>query len=149
MQLDDDGRAPGDLEDEEAAMLRAMGEVKAKGGAMFAAAQQMNNPDGLEFTGDAVRAVAARVAAVNVEKARKQAADAEARRLAETTVAGRGTGGRGRGGRGPVGRIPWKAVAAERDALHQSEVAALNARIRELEGGGCRQRRRRRGSCCC
>ena len=137
MQLDDDGRAPGDLEDEEAAMLRAMGEVKAKGGAMFAAAQQMNNPDGLEFTGDAVRAVAARVAAVNVEKAKKQAADAEARRLAETTVAGRGTGGRGRGGRGgPVGRIPWKAVAAERDALHQSEVAALNARIRELEGGG-------------
>jgi hypothetical protein len=114
-----------------------MGEVKAKGGAMFAAAQQMNNPDGLEFTGDAVRAVATRVAAVNVEKAKKQAADAEARRLAETTVAGRGTGGRGRGGRGgPVGRIPWKAVAAERDALHQSEVAALNARIRELEGGG-------------
>ena len=101
---------------------------------MFAAAQEMNNPDGFEFTGDAVRAVAARVAAVNVEKAKKQAADAEARRLAETTVAGRGTGGRGRGG--PVGRIPWKAVAAERDALHQSEVAALNARIRELEGGG-------------
>ena len=128
-------------------MLRAMGEVKAKGGAMFAAAQQMNNPDGLEFTGDAVRAVAARVAAVNVEKAKKQAADAEARRLAETTVAGRGAGGRGRGaggrgrggrgGRGgPVGRIPWKAVAAERDALHQSEIAALHARIRELEGGG-------------
>ena len=77
---------------------------------MFAAAQQMNNPDGLEFTGDAVRAVAARVAAVNVEKAKKQAADAEARRLAETTVAGRGTGGRGGRG-GPVGRITWKAVA--------------------------------------
>jgi hypothetical protein len=109
---------------------------------MFAAAQQMNNPDGLEFTGDAARAVAARVAAVNAEKAKKQAVDAEARRLAKTTVAGRGTGGRGRGGRGRggrgglVGRIPWKAVAAERDELHQSEVAALNARIRELEGGG-------------
>jgi hypothetical protein len=29
-----------------------------------------------------------------------------------------------------------EAVAAERDALHQSEVAALNARIRELEGDG-------------
>ena len=88
-------------------MLRAMGEVKAKGGAMFAAAQQMNNPDGLEFTGDAARAVAACVAAVNVEKAKKQAADAEARRLAETTVAGRGAGGRCRGGRGgPVGHIP-------------------------------------------
>jgi hypothetical protein len=97
----------------------------------------MNNPDGLEFTGDAARAVAACVAAVNVEKAKKQAADAEARRLAETTVAGRSAGGRGRGSRGgPVGRIPWKVVAAERGALHQSEIAALHARIRELEGGG-------------
>jgi hypothetical protein len=80
MQLDDDGRAPGDLEDDEAAMLRAMGEVKAKGGAMFAAAQQMNNPDGLEFTGDAVRAVATRVAtrvaavnAVSSSRSRKSA----------------------------------------------------------------------------
>ena len=90
MELNDDGRALGDLEDDEAAMLRAMGEVKAKGGAMFAAAQQMNNPGGLEFTGDAVRAVAARVAAGNVEKAKKQATDAEARRVAETAVAGRG-----------------------------------------------------------
>ena len=144
MQLDDDGRALGDLGNDEAAMLGAMGEVKAKGGAMFAAAQQMNNPGGLEFTGDAVRAVAARVAAGNIEKAKKQAADAEARRLAETTVAGRGAagrGGRGRGGRGG-GRIAWKAVAIEKDAQHQSEIAALKARIRELEegvgGGGAR-----------
>ena len=38
---------------------------------------------------------------------KNQAADAELRRVAETTAAGRGTGGRGRGGRGgPVGRIP-------------------------------------------
>ena len=138
MQLDDDGRALGDLGGDEAAMLLAMGEVKAKGGAMFAAAQQMNNPGGLEFTGDAVRAVAARVAAGNIEKAKKQAADAEARRLAETTVAGRGAagrGGRGRGGRGG-GRIAWKAVATEKDSQHQSEIAALKARIRELEEGG-------------
>jgi hypothetical protein len=45
-----------------------MGDVKAKGGSMFAAAQQMNNTEGLMFTGTAVRAVAACVAASNVEK---------------------------------------------------------------------------------
>ena len=65
--------------------------------------------NGLEFTGNAVRAIAAHVAAFNVQNAKKQAADAEVRRLAETKVAGMGTGGRGRGGRGyPVGRIPWR-----------------------------------------
>jgi hypothetical protein len=96
-----------------------MGKVKAKGGAMFAASQQMNNPGGLEFTGDAARAIAMRVANTNVEKEKKQAADAELRRVAETMAAGRGTGGHGRGGRGgPVGRIPWKAVAAKRNARH-------------------------------
>jgi hypothetical protein len=134
MRINDDGVALGDLDDEEAAQLRAMDKVKAKGGAMFAASLQMNNPDGLEFTGDAVRAVATRVANTNVEKGKKQAADAELRRVAETMAAGRGTGGRGRGSHGgPVGRIPWKAVAAERNAQHQDEVAALQARIRELE----------------
>ena len=80
-----------------------MGKVKAKGGAMFAASQQMNNPDGLEFTGDTVRAVATRVANADFEKEKK----AELRRVTETTAAGRGTGDRGRGGRGgPGGRIP-------------------------------------------
>ena len=137
MRTDDDGLALDNLDDEEAAQLRAMGKVKAKGGVMFAASQQMNNPDGLEFTGDTVRAVATRVANANFEKEKK----AELRRVAETTAAGRGTGGRGRGGRGdPGGRIPWKAVAAERNAQHQDEVAALQARIRELDaeraGGG-------------
>jgi hypothetical protein len=109
MQLDDDGVALDDLGDEQAALIRAMDGVKAKGGSMFAASQQMNNPDGLMFTGTAVRAVAARVAASNVAKQQKQVADAELRRLAETTAAGRGAagrGGRGRGGRGgPGGRI--------------------------------------------
>ena len=115
---------------------------------MFAASQQMNNPDGLMFTGTAVRAVAARVAASNVAKQQKQVADAELRRLAETTAAGRGAagrGGRGRGGRGgPGGRIAWKAVVAEKTLQHQDEVAALQAHIRKLEadsaarGGGGR-----------
>jgi hypothetical protein len=144
MRINDGGLALGDLGDEEAAQLRAMGKVKAKGGAMFAALQQMNNPGGLEFTGDvvrAVRAVATRIASANAEKGKKQTADSELRRVAETTAAGRGTGGRRRGGRGgPGGRIPWKAVAVERNPQHQYEVAALQARIRELEaeraGGG-------------
>jgi hypothetical protein len=141
MRINDDDFALGDLDDEEAAQLRAMGKVKAKGG-MCAASQQTNNPGGLEFTGDAVRAVATRVANANVEKEKKQA-DEELRRVAETTAAGRGSGGRGRGGRGGLGgQIPWKTVAAERNTQHQDEVAALQARIRELEaesaarGGG-------------
>jgi hypothetical protein len=70
-----------------------MDKVKGKGGAMFADSQQMNNPDGLEFAGDAFRAVATRVANANVEEEKKQAADAELRRVAEITAAGRGTGG--------------------------------------------------------
>ena len=98
------------------------------------------------MTGDAVRAVAARVAAGNAEKGKKQAAGAEVRRVAETTAAGSGAvgrGGSGRGGRGgPGGHIAWKAVVAEKTLQHQGEVAALQARIRELEaesaarGGG-------------
>jgi hypothetical protein len=150
MQLDDDGVALDDLGDEQAALIRAMGGVKAKGGSMFAAAQQMNSPEGLMFTGTAVRAVAARVAASNVEKQQKQAADAELRRLTETTAAARGSagGGGGRGG-GGRGRLSWKAVATELDVQRKDEVAALKSRIRELEavnaggGGG------RRGACCC
>jgi BMFP domain-containing protein YqiC len=107
---------------------------------MFAAAQQMNNPEGLMFTGTAVRAVAARVAASNVEKQQKQAADVELRRLAETTAAGRGAAGGG-GGRG---RLSWKAVATELGVQRKDEVAALKSRIRELEaanagGGGGRK----------
>jgi hypothetical protein len=132
MQLDDDGVALDDLGDEQAALIRAMGSVKAKGGPMFAAAQQMNNPESPMFTGTAVRAVAARVAASNVEKQQKQAADVELRRRAETTAAGSGGGGRG--------RLSWKAVATELGVQRKDEVAALKSQIRELEasnaGGG-------------
>ena len=83
----------------------------------------MNNPEGLMFTGTAVRAVAARVAASNVEKQQKQAADAELRRLTETTAAARGSAGGG-GGRG---RLSWKAVATELDVQRKDEVAALKS----------------------
>jgi hypothetical protein len=68
MRINDDGLALDNLDDEEAAQLRAMDKVKAKGGVMFAASQQINNPGGLEFTGNAARAVATRVAHANVEK---------------------------------------------------------------------------------
>jgi len=145
MQLDDDGVVLDDLGDEQAALIRAMGGVKAKGGSMFAASQQMNDPDGLIFTGTAVRAVAARVAASNVAKEQKQVADAELRRLAESTAAGRGAAA-GRGGRQGRGRVSWKAAAAELGAQSKDETAALKSRIRELEaalaagrgGGGAR-----------
>ena len=72
MQLDDDGVALDDLGDEQAALIRAMDGVKAKGGSMFAASQQMNNPDGLMFTGTAVRAVAARVAASTLRSSKSR-----------------------------------------------------------------------------
>jgi hypothetical protein len=62
MLIDDGGLALENLHDEEATQLRAMGKVKAKGGTMLAASQRMNNPDGLEFTGDTARAFATRVA---------------------------------------------------------------------------------------
>jgi hypothetical protein len=39
---------------------------------MFAASQQMNNPEGLEFTGDAARAVATRVANANAEEGKSR-----------------------------------------------------------------------------
>jgi hypothetical protein len=71
MLIDDGGLALDNLHVEEVAQLRAMGKVKAKGGAMLAASQQMNNPGGLRFTGDTARAVATRVAKANFEKKKK------------------------------------------------------------------------------
>ena len=69
---------------------------------------------------------------------KKQVADAELRRLAETTAAGRGAAAGkgvagGRGGRGGRGRLSWKAVATELGAQNKDETAALKSRIRELE----------------
>ena len=73
-------------------------------------------------------------------------ADAELRRLAETTAAGRGAAAGkgvagGRGGRGGRGNLSWKAVATELGAQNKDETAVLKSRIRELEaalaaGGG-------------
>ena len=63
MQLDGGGVALDNLGDEKAVSIRVMGFVKAKGGSMFADVEQVNNPEGLMFTGTAVCAVAARIAA--------------------------------------------------------------------------------------
>ena len=62
MTIDADNVSPGDLGEEEGALPATMGKVKAKGGAMFAAALQQDNPDGLELTGLYVRSVAERLA---------------------------------------------------------------------------------------
>lgn len=79
MQVDGDGVALCHMEDDDAEQFRAMDKVKAKGGAMFATSQQIDNPNGLEFIGAAVRAVAVRVASANIEKERKQTLQAELR----------------------------------------------------------------------
>ena len=88
MTIDDDGVAPGDLGEEEGALLAAMDKVKAKGGAMFAAAQQQDNPEGLEFTGLYVRSVAERLAVEQAAAGKTSEANAALRRVAATTTAG-------------------------------------------------------------
>ena len=123
MTIDDDGVAPGDLGEEEGALLAAMDKVKAKGGAMFAAAQQQDNPEGLEFTGLYVRSVAERVAVEQAAAVKTSEANAALRRVAATTTAG----GHGRA------RVAWKAVCAEQVEGHTHAMAAKGAQIRELQ----------------
>ena len=119
MTIDDNGVAPGDLGDEEEALLATMDKVKAKGGAMFALAQQQDNPEDLEFTGLYFRSVAERL---TVQQAGSEA-NAALHRVAATTRAG----GHGRT------RVAWKAVYAEKVEGHTQEMAAKDAQIRELQ----------------
>jgi hypothetical protein len=143
MQIEDDGVAPGDLDQDAAARLAAMDKVKAKGGAIFGAAMASGDVGGIEFTGDYVRTHALRIADAHAEKAARQAADAALRAVAATTEAGKGAqgGGKGkgrgggRGGRGR-GRVAWKEVTSELAAQlkdRDETNAALLARIRQLE----------------
>jgi hypothetical protein len=85
-----------------------MDKVKAKGGAMFAAAQQQDNPEGLEFTGLYVRSVAERLAVEQAAAVKTSETNAALRRVAATTTAGR----HGRA------RVAWKAVCAEQVEGH-------------------------------
>jgi hypothetical protein len=52
MDIEDDGVALGDLDQDAAARLAAMDKVKAKGGAIFGAAMAAGDAGGIEFTGD-------------------------------------------------------------------------------------------------
>jgi len=70
-------------------LVRRMDGVKAKGGAMFTAAQVAGDLDGIEFTAGSVRAVAERIAKEQEEKARKAEADARLRAAVAETDAGR------------------------------------------------------------
>jgi len=85
----------------DAQLVRRMDGVKAKGGAMFAAAQAAGDLDGIEFTAGSVRAVAERIAKEQEEKARKAEADARLRAAVADTDAGRAAAAAGgRGGKG-------------------------------------------------
>ena len=134
MEIEDDGLAPGAIEADTAAILSGMDGVKAKGGAIFAAAMLAGDLRGIEFSGDNIRQRAQDLARSHTEKEAKAASDAALRALAQTTQAGRGGRGTGaRGRHGGKGRVPWKEVAGELQATHASETAALHARIFELE----------------
>ena len=137
MEIEDDGVSPGDHDEETGALLAAMGKVKAKGGAMFAAAQQLGNRGGLELTSVAVRSVAGRLATTNVEKQKKKDDDAEMRRIAGATEAGRAAAAPAGGGRAP--RASWKAIAAERETQHKEVSTAQAAQIREQQATGSEQ----------
>ena len=123
MTIDDNGVAPGDLGDEEEALLATMDKVKGKGGAMFALAQQQDNPEDLEFTGLYFRSVAERLAVQQAGAVKTSEANAALHRVAATTRAG----GHGRT------RVAWKAVYAEKVEGHTQEMAAKDAQIRELQ----------------
>ena len=137
MTIDADNVSPGDLGEEEGALPVTMGKVKAKGGAMFAAAQQLGNRDGLELTSVAIRSVAGRLATTNVEKQKKKDDDAEMRRIAGATEAGRAAAAPAGGGRAP--RASWKAIAAERETQHKEVSTAQAAQIREQQATGSEQ----------
>ena len=112
MEIEDDGLAPGAIEADTAAILSGMDGVKAKGGAIFAAAMLAGDLSGIEFSGDYIRQRAQDLARSHKEKEAKAASNAALRALAQTTQAGRGgRGTRARGGRGGKGRVPWKEVA--------------------------------------
>jgi len=89
MEVPDDNMMLADLGEDGAALVRRMDRVKAKGGAMFAAAQAAGDLDGIESTAGSVRAVAERIAKEQEEKARKAEADARLRAAVAETDAGR------------------------------------------------------------
>jgi hypothetical protein len=136
MEVPDDDTMLADL-GEGAALIRRMDGVKAKGGGMFAAAQAAGDLDGIEFTAGSVRAVAARIAKEQEDKAKKAEADARLRAAVADTDAGRTAAAAGRGGKGKGGgkgsRVSWKNAAADLSAKGAADKEALEAQIRELK----------------
>jgi len=99
----------------QAMLLKEWDKVKAKGGQMFALSQQLGNSEGIEMTGDAITAVARRVAEGSVEAQQKVAQNAilaaavgaptRSRghaRAPRTRPGGRGTSARGSRRRGQL-----------------------------------------------
>ena len=135
MELPDDDLALADLGEDGAALVQCMDGVKARGGAMFAAAEAAGDLDGLEFTAGAVRTVAERIAKEQGEKAQKAEADAKLRAAVADTNAGRAAAaaGRGRGGKGGRGRMSWKKAAADLSEQGAAAKEAFEVLIRELK----------------
>ena len=137
MEVPDDDMMLADLGEDGAALVRRMDGVKAKGGAMFAAAQAAGDLDGIEFTAGSVRAVAERIAKEQGEKARKAEADARLRADVADTDAGRTAAAAGRGGKGKGGgkgsRVSWKKKAADLSEQSAAVKEALEAQVRELK----------------
>jgi hypothetical protein len=106
-----DGVHPDDLGDDAATLLRVMDGVKAKGGSMFSASQQLDNPEGIEFTGDAVCQVAECLVVEHAAKLKVSELDALLRCAVATTTAGAGGRTDGTRARAP---IPWKAAYEEK-----------------------------------
>ena len=69
-----------------------LGKVKAKGVAIFGAAQAAGNLDGIELGAETIRAAAERIAKGQAEKTQKTEADAALRAAIAYTAAGRAAG---------------------------------------------------------
>jgi hypothetical protein len=137
MEVPDDDMMLADIGEDGAALTRRMDGVKAKGGAMFAAAQAVGDLDGIEFTAGSVRAVAERIAKEQEVKAKKAETDARLRAAVADTDAGRTAAAAGRGGKGGKGdkggRVSWKKAAADLSDKSAAIKEALEAQVRELK----------------
>ena len=138
MEVPDDEMMLADLGEDGAALVRRMDGVKAKGGAMFAAAQAAGDQDGIEFTEGSVRAVAECIAKEQGEKARKAEADARLRADVTDMDAGRTAAAAGRGGKkgkgsGKGSRVSWKKKAVDLSEKSAAVKEALEGQVRELK----------------
>ena len=137
MEVPDGGMVLADLGEDGAVLVRRMGGVKAKGGAVFAAAQVTGDLEGIEFTAGSVRAVAKHIAKEQGKKAREAEADARLRADVADTDAGRTAAAAGRGGKekggGKGSRVSWKKAAADLSEKSAAVKEAPEAQVRALK----------------